>query len=374
MISINLLNFSKNCQSVNKNASKSKDTPQKHINTLPKAYPKSYYMLSFSGGRKLLSLEEQAERLNLDALPNRVSNKITEEIMAKSGKNLYDIHTEIYSPLLECKTLDDAKALYPEFEDVIDAAALEEDQMSPTLKHIKDGKIEDADIKNLSLLLLQTHYAKGISPNARGAFFGLSKDAMYKIFEKLNIKRLDGQYLRLVGDCSPQKRQRMSEARTPEMRAKLSKRAREIWSDENKRAEQSKNRKAYFEAHPEAIRAISERMAGTTLSPDVKAKISKSEREYYKNHPEEAMLRSAAWKEHSDITKTMKKIARDEFPYLKKIILKQQSGKGLTENEKQYLERYHKRCETLYPGMHKKVGETFKRLRKEFKEKNDGEN
>lgn len=339
-------------------------------------YPASYYALSFSGGRKTLTLNEQMQRLDADKLPAHVFNRIKETLDSGNPENktIYDIHTEIYGALFECKTLDEAKKMYPEFNNVLDAKDIKESDLSPTLKNIKNGELEGADIEDLTLTLLKTHYAKGISPNLRAAYFGLSKDATTKIFEKLNIERLDGQYLRLVGDCNPEKRKRVSAGWTPEKRAEHAKKANEVWSDEVKRAEQSRKRKEYFEAHPEAALEISERLKGNTPDAETRAKISESKKCFYREHPEFARLRSESFKEHSAFVEKMSEIARNEFPYLRVIFLKRAQGKTLEDYEVKYIERYYKRCDEVYPNGQQAAGKTFSRMWREYKESCKDEN
>lgn len=334
-------------------------------------YPAKFYSsrfdINFSGGRKTLSLQEQVDRLNLDILPQNISNAIQNALKTNDKQTLYDIHTELFSPLSECKTLNEAKILYPEFQDVLDAKNLPENLMSPTLIKIKNNKIEGINLENLSLELLKTHYAKGISPNSRDAYFGLSKDASLKIFETLNIKRLDGTYLRLLGDCSPEKRERVSKSWTEEKRKQHSITANKIWDNQEKRQAQSEKRKNWFQNHPEAAEEISKREKGKTHSAETRAKISQSKQQFYKDNPEFAQLRSESFQQHEDFRAVMSEIARKKFPYLRIIFLKQATGKKLEDYEVKYMERYHKKCEELYPNGQKMAGETFSKLWQEYK-------
>ncbi len=336
-------------------------------------YLSSRFDINFSGGRKTLSLAEQAERIDLDKLPPAIRRNIEDSVQNKDGKNLYDIHTEHYAPLLDCKTLDEARALYFEFENVIDAKDLDKSDMSPTLLKIKNGQIEGISLENLSLTLLKTHYGKGISPNSRRNFFGLSKDASYKIFEKLQIERLDGQYLRLLGDCSPNKREEASKRWTEEKRNALSKKAAAIWTKE-KKAEQSKHRKEWLKQHPEALEEMSRRMTGTKASLETKVKIASGVRRFHNENPEYAQIAKQSWDFHADIKAQMQKTAREEFPYLRTILMKQAIGKPLSDYEARYLDRYYKRCSELCPDGQKIVGATISRAWAEFKKKKNGDN
>ena len=74
---------------------------------------------NFEAKGKPISLEYIVEnRSNL--LPPRVLEKAQSILRngRESLKSLKELHLEIYSPLLECKTLNEAKLLYKEFENM----------------------------------------------------------------------------------------------------------------------------------------------------------------------------------------------------------------------------------------------------------------
>ena len=74
---------------------------------------------NFEAKGKPISLEYIVEnRSNL--LPPRVLEKAQSILRngRESLKSLKELHLEIYSPLLECKTLNEAKFLYKEFENM----------------------------------------------------------------------------------------------------------------------------------------------------------------------------------------------------------------------------------------------------------------
>jgi len=334
----------------------------------------SAYALTFRGGRRYLTLQEQFDRLNPENLSRNVLSEINAALERKIGENLYDIHKKVYGPLLECETLEAAKAMYPEFQDVIDAKELDDDKLSPTLKKIKDGEIEGISLDNLTLFLLKTYYGKGISPNSRDKYFNLSKDATGKIFEILNIERLDGQYLRLVGDCSPEKRDRVSKSWTDEKRAKHAEVANSVWSDEDLRAAQSRRRLEWLKEHPESVEEMTRRLRNVVLTDEIRDKISAGCRAHYAAHPERREAQQEAWAAHTEIKVAMENIAHNEFPFIGKIINKQRRGLALTEKEAIYMNSYYKRCTEIIPGFHKTVGKTYSEIyAKKKKQIVDGE-
>ena len=54
---------------------------------------------------------------------DRIYEKVNEIVSSKSQKmpTLMQLHKEIYAPLMECKTLDEAKKIFPEFAGMKDA-------------------------------------------------------------------------------------------------------------------------------------------------------------------------------------------------------------------------------------------------------------
>lgn len=353
---------------------KTKNSSAKDFTKINCSYLLNKFNINFSGGRRTLDLREQAAKLDLENLAPFILNNIQTAMVTNKDSNLYDIHTKIFAQLLKCKTLEEAKSFYPIFKNVIDAKSLPENKMSPTLIKIKNGKIEGITLENLSLALLKAHYGKGAGLNLKEEYFGLSKDAIQKMFDLLNIERLDGKYLRLLSDCNPIRREHTSRNWSAEKRAAHAKKANEIWDNKEKRQTQSENKKKWFQEHPEAKQEMSDRMKGTTLNPETRAKVSIGKKKFYEENPEFQQLRSESFEKHKHFKEIMKEVARKEFPYLRVIFLKKATGKPLENYEIKYMERYYKRCDELYPNGQKIVGETFSAMWKDFKQRKKDEN
>ena len=62
-----------------------------------------------------------SERSHL--VPQRVLEEVEKIVAAKPEKmkTLKDVHKEVYAPLLDCKTLEEAQQLFPEFAGVKEA-------------------------------------------------------------------------------------------------------------------------------------------------------------------------------------------------------------------------------------------------------------
>ena len=75
---------------------------------------------SFGQYGKPLTLQEIVKK-NEKLVPSRVLLKVREILANITDKlpSLKEIHLSIYAPLLECKTLDEAIKLFPEFDGIV---------------------------------------------------------------------------------------------------------------------------------------------------------------------------------------------------------------------------------------------------------------
>ena len=76
---------------------------------------------TFSAQGKPLTLKYIVEKRS-NLLPARVLENVKKCLLTPTpeSKSLLALHRETYAPLLECKTLDEVKSLYPEFKDIKD--------------------------------------------------------------------------------------------------------------------------------------------------------------------------------------------------------------------------------------------------------------
>ena len=75
---------------------------------------------SFSAGGKPITLQYIVDK-RADLLPPRVlaqAKQLLKDLPPAKQPSLLQLHKELYAPLAECKTLDEAKALFPEFEQI----------------------------------------------------------------------------------------------------------------------------------------------------------------------------------------------------------------------------------------------------------------
>ena len=95
-------------------------TQNQKSNLLNASYPKSYYLNQISF-KKQLRANQIIEKIGEENFPNPNILKKLQEIGESKDFSLYNIHLECYKALLDCSTLAQAKEIFPEFEDVIDA-------------------------------------------------------------------------------------------------------------------------------------------------------------------------------------------------------------------------------------------------------------
>lgn len=230
-----------------------KNTNRLNLNNL------SFYPVSF--GAK--SSKEKLAYIGSENFPNREILKQYQETIDDNNILLCEIHKNFYADLLNCSTLDEAKEKYPEFREAIDANQLDEKESKGIISNIKNGKVEGANIKTLSLDLLKQHYANAYGHAKKEAYFGLSAKTVLSLFEKLNIKPLNREYFLTITRETPERRAICSQnslklwqrdeyrqGRTedaekrwqrPEYREKRAASIEKYWSDPENRAMQAEN-------------------------------------------------------------------------------------------------------------------------------------
>ncbi len=355
--------------------------------------------------------------------PNEtILNLARENAINGRDLDLFNIHNSYYSQLTECTSLDEAKELYPEFSDVIDAKTLPKEKLSRKMLAISKGEIEGLSLENLSLELLKRQYALGLGVN-KADKYGIRGNALFFMLDALNIGRLNGEYTKQLRTSSPdavekhanslrqhyidhpEDKEKMSIQvkkvfENPEIREKTSRAIRESLKDENVRKRMSEAQKEFNRNHPESAKAHSERMKKQYEEhpekriqqsakmktfykehPEAVAELSEKGKQFYINHPEKRIAVSERMKvfhkehpEYSEILSIASKEVKSELMsriakgdnLLKGILLKKKAGEELTDLEKWHMAAFYKKCLDEYPDMNKDTG---KRVHELFIEK-----
>ena len=342
------------------------------------------------------TLQGQIKKLAPEQYPSKRILETAQKIInedPKTTKTIYDAHNEYYAPLLECQTLDEAKALYPEFQDVIDASTLEITHESPlALKKINRGEIEGVTIQNASLMFLKHYYGKVGSPKKKEDFFGFGPTACHAVFDILNIKKLDKGYVMVYSHSKPENRQAMSSMRkrvaaTPECKKNASEAQQRRWdgdegAERRKRAAETQRmvwanlseeeRQVWRTNQIKAMQtdAFKEKVSKASKqrwsSPEGRERISLGWQKFIEDNPEYREVKSKAWTAHPDIIKVMQDTLED-FPEVRPVISKVHKGEPLTEAEKRAQKQYLAECKRRCPDMYERVNGTFSKMWQEFK-------
>lgn len=380
-----------------------------YLNKISKAKPKeesanydnnllpSCYSISFGQiySNRNYTLQGQIKKLSIEQYPSagvlETANKILEND-PDTQKTIYDAHNEYYAPLLNCNTLEEAKELYPEFQEVIDAKDLNMDEVPLTIKRIAKGQIEGVNIKNASLLFLKQYYGKMGSIKKKEDFFGLARLACNAVFKALNIKKMDSYYMHLYASSKPAHRQTMSDMRarvstTAQYKKNASEASQRRWNRDNgaeriktseavKRSQQKvskeelqrrKDKQLEAQRTPEYREAARKRMNDMWNDPVRAQAIIDATRKFYKDNPECGQIRSQAWLANEDVIKVMSETMED-FPRMR-YILAIAKKRPLTQEEENYKGRYFAECRRRCPDMYKKANGTFSKMWAEYKKK-----
>lgn len=332
----------------------------------------NYDSISFSGTDK--SLTGYLKRIPKEEWPERVYNaaiEITQKTPPKEQSGVYELHNKIYAPLKNCKTLDEAKAIFPEFANVISFAEVDVSKNKGWIVDMKNGKIEEPD-NDLALHLLKYMYGQGeLSPIFNGQ--------AQRFYKHLNLDKmmLKGRYKTAIVGNRPEcvessrrstqnnwangdHRQKVTEYWTPEQRQKT----REITTEQWKNPQNIENFSIFMKSmwqDPHSRERIIDGIKQSQQRPDVKKKKSNATKARWQN-PEyrevmtqalynrwtpdekqkqsEIMARAWSYKECDVIRERMHQIL-DEKPFIR-IILRKMDEEELTEKEKTILANYYK--------------------------------
>lgn len=291
---------------------------------------------------------------------------------------IYEIHNEYYGDLLNCETLEEVKELYPEFKEVIDAKDLETSNRG-FFGNIKKGNIEGLSMDNLSLRLLQKHYAELKPLGHKDNYWGRHMDVLLSTMEKLNIPPLNSRYVLVVSKQNPNSHWQSEEykAKTsenvkkrfenPDCRKQSSERMKKMWQDSEKRAEilakmnSEENRKRQSELMKARLQdeAFIEKLnAGLNTEKAVRNKELAN------------IALKMAWDRHPEIRQQMSEVAHQvcEVSY---VFTKISQGQELTDRDKILLADYNKELKARYPESRKIIAQTQKEILAELKKDNN---
>ena len=337
--------------------------------------------ISFEGG-KLIDLNYVLKNRS-HLLPDRVLERVKEIVASKPSEmpTLKQVHQEIYQPLLQCKTLDEAKALFPEFSDIKEAN-ISFQRYTKNIRRILENKYFD---KNFSLKMLQECWANLRSKEEIIKEMGLEgRTSLDWVLQKINFINCTSNYKTLIKSSDPEARKIIAAKTTawnaahPDlMRARNKHAAQYMKKPENRKAH-SKRMKEHFQKHPERKKQISEN--SKVYWSDAKHREEQSKRglEYEKLHPEKrsnnVKYQKLVWEKIPEIRLIMASFFKDYVAEdkvlaarLKYIFSKRQQRIPLTDSEAATLAKFNKACMEAHPEIKIALKEAHKAVKREIK-------
>lgn len=214
---------------------------------------------TFEKGGKPITLEYVVEK-HPHLLPERVLVK-AKEALARSWQKmptLMEIHREIYAPLLACTTLEEAKALFPEFSEMTEDVIFERNS-----RYAKEFK-ERTD-KNFALKMLQEFWAKLKTKEEIAKEFGMtSRTTLEWPLKQIGFVSYLPNYKTLLKSSDPEGNRIIAGKTTaynqlhPDLMYAHNKKAAQACKTPEYREAQSQRMHDHDSTHPERVQKISE--------------------------------------------------------------------------------------------------------------------
>lgn len=274
-----------------------------------------------------------------DLLPERVLKKVR-TIAASDIKplpTLQEVHKTVYGPLLNCKTLDEAKELFPEFSKMREADFAFERYTGNIKRLTENGYLEN----NFALKMLQEVWANLKSQDEIAKKMGLKgRTGLGWILQKIGFVNYKSNYKTLLMSSDPETRAVIAAKTT-----------------------------AWNAAHPDLMKAKNKHAAQFCKTPEYKKAHSERMFEYDKLHPERReKIREfdrAVWAKIPDVRAAMSNFARNQGGFIKQIIKKTVNGFTLTPEEMRVKKGFYKKFWKAHPEMLEKFKQAHKLVREE---------
>ena len=259
-------------RTINKHSSpKTQQNTTQQIN-LP--LPTTAQYLAFTGG---YSLDLADTVKHLDMLAQKKSNVYPPQIREWAGiileegnktkETLINIHKKFYESVKNCFSLEEVKAKFPEFKDVIPSENVNTLNGS-FIDDFRNGKLEYFDNdEDLSLQLIKLYWGEGFSINDLRKYAD-GKDISY-VMRKLQIPLTEPTYGKILKLSDPEYNTRLTKEMTEKRMAALDRKAQEatgepvyikrgpLSAEHKKHISEGLHR--YYEQNPQAVYNLSER-------------------------------------------------------------------------------------------------------------------
>ncbi len=257
-------------------------------------------------------------------LPNRMKTKI-ENLLASGKKELpqlYELHAKVYQPLMNAKTLDEAKSIYPEYSDVIELSVLKNNRS----KAIKAIRAKGIPFETFTLNLLKKLYRPSTQEELVKEYNFTNRNLMAWLLKKLNIQKLQGNYINLL---------RMSNETENTRIANLSRQA--------------------IYANPEIQAARQLKATEHHRSKSYRTKKRQEMINFYKQNPDRAekvrLISKLTWEKCPEIKKALSAFTSETSDFTKNALRKRQQKKALSNTEQKAIQSYYKAFWSKHPEM-----------------------
>lgn len=315
-------------------------------------------------------------------LPERIAKEIKKILFTQSNfelPTLKEVHLMTYEPLLHCKTLQEAKELFPEFNCIKEVTEPFK-KITGNIKILQDeGHLRDG----FSLELLQEIWGKLANLDDVAEKFGLyDRHSMDWILKKIEFVKYDKNYKNLVISTTPEGYAKKAEqtkawnmAHPDLMYAKNQKAAQGNKKPEHRKA-QSERMKNFYNEHPEERERVSKNSTKYWSDPENRKDQSDRIRIYAWVHPEKGQkcsrLAKSAWDMIPEGREMLRSFYRDYVAenkvlgaQLKYIFKKIKAKQDLTPAEEIIYNKYNKACAEANTDVWKMLSEAFSQLRNE---------
>ena len=184
-----------------------------------------------------IRLSEALESLKKSEIPQQVQ-LFLKKANPDANARLVDVHKDAYKQLLTAESLEEAKKLFPEFENVVEMTSLNPKRIKRGfVREVFEDQIENLSPKECTLKLLKMYYAKAMTWSQVGEQFGTTASAIQHLFRKLGINPLRSYYAKLISQTKSsftQTRNKLSEIRKRTANAELINHLKRTKSDKRK--------------------------------------------------------------------------------------------------------------------------------------------
>ena len=256
-------------------------------------------------------------------VPERVLQRIN--FYLSSGKeslpSLREVHDEVYRPLMESTTLEQAKKIYPELSDVVDVSQHESNR-SVAIKAIK----AKMSLKDFTLDYLKKIYGLFSQEQLVTEYNFTNRSLIAWLNDKLHIKGFKSPYVKLLAMSDEKENARIAECsrqaiyRNPELQAKRQEKAAAHHRTQEYREKKRQEMKNFYIRKPEAARKTS-------------------------------YISQKTWDNCPEIKEAMIVYTQSRDPYTRQVLSKKRAGCKLSEKEHRIAYGFYKGFWEAYPEL-----------------------